>query len=74
MRDQSVMRPTGDPRELVRCFNEDEAVWRYYEHKRELRRLLDWRSPLPEEALDRLDWFEAERECRVTRCIGRPIP
>lgn len=64
------MKPTIDSQELVRRFNEDEAVWRCYEHKRELRRLLGSRSPLPEEVLDDLDWLEAERECRVTRAIG----
>ncbi len=64
------MRPTVDPRELARRFNEDEAVWRCYEYKRELRRLLGSRSPLPEEVLDNLDRLEAERECREVRCIG----
>ena len=68
------MKPTVDPRELARRFNEDEAVWRCYEHKRELRRLLGPRSPLPEEVLDDLDWLEAEQERRVIRRIGRPIP
>ena len=64
------MKPIVDPRELARRFNEDEAVRRCYEHKLELRRLLGSRSPLTEEVLDDLDWLEAERECRETRCIG----
>ena len=50
--------------ELLRRFNEDEAVWRRYQHKRRLRKLLRGRTPFSEEALDRLDWLEAERECR----------
>ena len=59
--------------EMLRRFNEDEAVWRCYEHKRELRRLLGSRFPPPEEILDYLDWLEAERECRQTQCIGTVI-
>ncbi len=51
-----------EARELARRFNEDEAVWRRYEHKRALRRLLGSRTPLPENILDDLDWQEAERE------------
>lgn len=58
------MKPSNDPGNLVRRFNEDEAVWRNYEHKRALRHLLRPDSPLPEDALDYLDWLEAERECR----------
>ena len=42
--------------ELARRFNEEEAVWRCFEHKRELRRLLGSRTPLSEEILDELDW------------------
>ena len=68
------MKPTIDSQELARRFNEGEAVWRCYEHKRELRRLLGSRAPLLEEVLDDLDWLEAERERRVIRRIGRPIP
>jgi hypothetical protein len=59
--------------ELARRFNEEEAVWRCYERKRELRKLLGSRSPLPEETLDYLDWLEAERECRATRCSGKLV-
>ncbi len=68
------MKPSFDPQELARRFNEDEAVWRRYLQKRGLRRLLGSPSPLPEEVLDRLDWLEAERECRETRRVGKPIP
>lgn len=59
-----------DTQELARRFNEDEAVWRCYEHKRALRRLLGSRSSLPEDVLDDLDWQAAERECRPVRAIG----
>lgn len=62
-----------DPQAFARRFNEDESVWRCYEHKRELRRLLGLRLPISEEAHD-LDWFEAEREYRKMRCIGKPTP
>ena len=56
--------------ELSRRFNEDEAVWRCYEHKRALRRLLGSRTPLQEDILDDLDWQAAERECRSVRAVG----
>jgi hypothetical protein len=59
-----------EAQELARRFNEDEAVWRSYEHKRELRRLLGSRTPLPEDILDHLDWQAAERECREARSVG----
>jgi len=39
-----------------------------------LDRWLGSRFPLPEEILDYLDRLEAEREHRITRCIGRPTP
>ena len=68
------MKQVIDTAELVRQFNEDEAVWRSCERKRELRRLLVADSPLSEIVLDYLDRLEADRECRQTRCIGRPIP
>ena len=64
------MKPMIEAQELARRFNEDEAVWRSYEHKRALRRLLGSRSPLPEDILDDLDWQEAERESREVRAIG----
>ena len=54
----------------ARRFNEDEAVWRSYEHRRALRRLLGSETPLPEETLDWLDWQAAERECREVRALG----
>ena len=56
--------------ELVRFFNEDEAVWRSFEQNRELRRRFHAASPLSEEILDAIDWREAEREHRKVRCIG----
>jgi len=67
------MNPMIQAEELLRRFNEDEAVWRCYEHKRRLRRLLGSRCPLSEETLDYLDWLAAERECRRTRPIGPVI-
>ena len=59
-----------ETQELARRFNEDEAVWRCYEHKRALRRLLGSRTSLAEDVLDCLDWQEAERECRAVRAVG----
>ena len=64
------MNTTIDSHELARRFNEDEAVWRSYEHKRALRRLLGSRTPWPDDILDYLDWQEAERECREVRAVG----
>jgi len=64
------MKPILDVQESVRRFNEDEAVWRRFEERRGLR---DPSSPVPEEVLDEIDWREAERECRQTRCVGRPV-
>lgn len=59
-----------DPQELARRFNEDEAVWRSFEEKRRLRRLLGEPSPSDEEVLNALDWSKAEREQRQIRAIG----
>jgi len=64
------MKAVSDIQETVHRFNEDEAVWRRFEEKRRLR---DPSSPLPEKVLDEIDWREAERDCRQTRCIGIPI-
>jgi hypothetical protein len=64
------MKPLSDPQELARRFNEDEAVWRRFEQKRSFR---DSASSRPEELLDETDWQEAERECRQTRCVGKPL-
>jgi hypothetical protein len=63
-----------ETQELARRFNEDEAVWRCYEHKRALRRLPGSRAPRPEDILDDLDWQEAERECRAARAVGFFLP
>ena len=65
-----AMNLLNEPPEWVRRFNENEVVRRCYESKRDLRRLLGSRCPLPENILDYLDWLEAERECRVVRAIG----
>lgn len=64
------MESLADPQELARRFNEDEAVWRRYLQKRGLRRLRGSSRPFPEAVLDRLDWLEAERECRERRYVG----
>jgi hypothetical protein len=66
--------PLHDPQELARQFNEDEAVWRCFEEKRLLRRLLGSPSLLSEKMLDDLDWIEAEREVRQVRAIGKFLP
>ena len=63
------MNTLNEAQEFARRFNEDEAVWRSYEYKRAIRRLLGSRTPLPEEILDYLDWQEAERECREARAV-----
>ena len=64
------MNPTIATQELARRFNEDEAVWRSYEHKRALRRLPGARPSAAEDILDDLDWQAAERECRMVRAVG----
>ena len=63
-----------DPQELSRQFNEDEAVWRCFEEKHWLRRMLGSPSELSEEVLDNLDWLEAEREVRQVRANGTFFP
>jgi hypothetical protein len=63
------MNAMNEAQELARRFNEAEAVWRCYEHKRALRCSLNSRARLPEDILDYLDWQAAERECRETRAV-----
>jgi len=66
--------PIGDVQELVRRFNEDEAVWRRYEEKRrEKRRRFRLRLHLAEKLLDQLGWSAAEREARPVRAVGKWI-
>ena len=65
--------PARDPQAFVRQFNEEESVWRCFEQKRAVRRLLDAHSLLPEDILDHLDWLAAECEMRVPRAIGKWI-
>ncbi len=67
------MKPLLEAQELARRFNEDEAVWRAFEHKRSLRQLLGPDTPLSEHILDYLDWQAAERECRLVSAIGVSI-
>jgi hypothetical protein len=67
------MSSTLDTTELTRRFNEDEAVWRCFQKKRQLRRFRDSPSSLSEKMLDYVDWLAAERECRKRRCIGRLV-
>ena len=64
------MKAMVEAQELARQFNEDEAVWRAFEEKRALRKLLGSDTPLPEEILDDLDWQAAEREFRGIRAVG----
>jgi hypothetical protein len=64
------MKPLSDTQDSARRFNEDEAVWQRFEEKRRLR---DPASSLFEEVLDEIDWQEAEREVRETRCVGQPL-
>lgn len=64
------MKQVIDTSERVQRFNEDEAVWRCFEHKRALRRLLGPELRLSEALLDDLDWLEAAHECRQVRAIG----
>ena len=68
------MKQVIDISELVQRFNDDEVVWRSFEHKRELRRILGPDLTLSEAVLDYLDWLGAERECCKTRCTVRLIP
>ena len=70
----STMDPMTRAQEWARRFNENQAVWRCYEHKRALRKLLGSRCPLPDEILDELDWRAAERECRPPQFIGEERP
>lgn len=64
------MKLPVDSQDLVRRFNEDEAVWQCFEQKRQLRESI---SPFIDSILDEIDWWESEQECRQTRCIGRPL-
>ncbi len=60
----------SDCQKFVHMFNEDEAIWRSYEQKCLMRRLVNPLSPLPVDLLDAIDWLEAERETRPMRAIG----
>lgn len=62
-----------DSQDRARRFNEDEAVWQRYESRRKLRVRRDGELLLPDEVMDELDWIAAERECRLTWCVGRTI-
>ncbi len=64
------MKPILDSPELASRFNEDEAVWRHYQQRGDLRRLRGSSSPFSEEVLDHLDCLEAERECRERRYVA----
>jgi hypothetical protein len=74
MMNDSFMNAMIETQEQARRFNEDEAVWRAFEHKRERRRLLGSGAPLPDDVLDDLDWREAEWECRQVRAVGFFLP
>jgi hypothetical protein len=60
----------SNPQELARQFNDDEAVWTAFNHRRWLRKLLGSPFPDSEKFLEDLDWIEAEREARPVRAIG----
>lgn len=60
-----------DTQERARQFNEDETVWRRFDSKRTLRRLLGAPLDLPGEILDAIDWQEANREVRQVRWVGK---
>ena len=64
------MKTMIEAQEFARRFNEDEAVWRAFEDKRALRRLLGSDTPLPEKTLDWFDWQAAERESREVYARG----
>ena len=64
------INPMIEAQELARRFNEDEAVWHAFEHRRALRQLLGSDTPLSEHILDYLDWQAAERECRAASAVG----
>ncbi len=63
------MTTTHDPQALARQFNDDEAVWRAFESRRLIRRILGNHHPIPEECLDHADWIDAE-QTRPVRAIG----
>jgi hypothetical protein len=64
------MMPISDTQEFALRFNEEEAIWQRFQENRLTRRLREADSPLPESALDQLDWLEAEREIRTTRAVA----
>ena len=60
--------------DLARKFNEDEAVWRAYERRKTMRKILGLQDPLSEDRLGNLDRLEAEREARPVRATGILVP
>jgi len=60
--------------DLARKFNEDEAVWRAYERRKTMRKILGLQDPLSEDCLGNLDRLEAEREARPVRATGILVP
>ena len=64
------MMPISDTQEFALRFNEEEAIWQRFQENRLTRRLREADSPLPESALDQLDWLEAEREIRTARAVA----
>ncbi len=67
MKGRAPLRPDN----LIRCFNEDESVWRAFEKKRKRLRLFRLPFKVSEEDLDRLVLALAECECRMVWCVGR---
>ncbi|MDH5669936.1 MAG: hypothetical protein OEY86_18195 [Nitrospira sp.] len=68
------MKSFIDGQGLANHFNENETVWREYEHLRQLRRRCRLTIPLPSDCLDRLDRLRAERKIRILSCIGKGLP
>jgi hypothetical protein len=64
------MKQIAEAQKLAHYFNEDEAMWRAFEDKRALRRLLGSDTPLSEDILDYLDWQAAAQECRAVSAVG----
>jgi len=64
----------NDVQENVRRFNQEEAIWQWYQEKRaERRRRFRLRTRVAEKLLDRLDWIAAVREMRRSDCVGKEL-
>lgn len=68
------LQPLLAAQELARRNNENQAVHRAYRLKRQQRRRLKAKSPLPAKTLAALDRQAAEREARPVRAVGFFLP